>query len=184
MIDEISRQLKERVQVLPPLCPTQIWKPELSLQISDSSDSELFGNEAAESLQREMRLACRAGLLLMNDDLKASHDYSQQIESSTGSFWHAIMHRREGDFSNANYWWRKTGNHPVFPQIYAAATCSMQGDEDENTKKILMVLERAGTWQPMEFVAACERIAPRDSPLCAVQFAEMCALLNWCRAQI
>jgi len=184
MIDEISRRLKEHRQVLPPLCPTQIWNENISRQIVNATDAELFGSQTQSELQTEMRASCRAGLLLLNDDLSASHTISQAIETATGSFWHAIMHRREGDFSNANYWWRKTGEHPVFPEIFDAATCCMQGDEDQNTKNFLTVLERAGAWQPMEFVAACERIAPRDSRLCSVQFAEMCALLNWCRAQI
>jgi hypothetical protein len=61
----------------------------------------------------EMAQACLAGLWLRFDYLDESHKLSQGIETPTGSFWHAIMHRREGDFSNSKYWWRRVGKHPA-----------------------------------------------------------------------
>lgn len=57
--------------------------------------------------------ACRAGLWLLAGDLEASHRISQSDESAEGSFWHGIMHRREGDFDNAKYWFRRVGAHSV-----------------------------------------------------------------------
>ena len=54
-----------------------------------------------------------AGLWLWHDFLDESHAISQGIETPTGSFWHAIMHRREGDFSNAKYWYARCRNHPT-----------------------------------------------------------------------
>ncbi len=60
-----------------------------------------------------------AGLWLWHDSLDVSHTISQSIETSTGSFWHAIMHRREGDFSNAKYWYRRVGSHPALRTIAA-----------------------------------------------------------------
>ena len=58
-----------------------------------------------------------AGLWLYVDELDRSHVISQQIDDPTGWFWHGIMHRREGDFSNSHYWLRKTGNHPAMADI-------------------------------------------------------------------
>jgi hypothetical protein len=49
----------------------------------------------------------QAGLWLYVDDLDRSHHVSQSIETPVGSYWHGIMHRREGDFSNAKYWFRR-----------------------------------------------------------------------------
>lgn len=65
------------------------------------------------------RLASRvaAGLWLLAGDLDAAHEISQSDHSSEGSFWHGIMHRREGDFSNAKYWFRRVGRHDVVDQM-------------------------------------------------------------------
>jgi hypothetical protein len=54
-----------------------------------------------------------AGLWLYVDDLDRSHTISQGIEDVTGSYWHGIMHRREGDFSNSHYWMRRAAGHPL-----------------------------------------------------------------------
>jgi hypothetical protein len=51
-----------------------------------------------------------AGLWLYVDQLDRSHKISQQHEDPTGSFWHGIMHRREGDFSNSHNWFRRVGS--------------------------------------------------------------------------
>lgn len=61
--------------------------------------------------------ALQAGLWLFIDDLERSHTISQGITSATGSFWHGIMHRREGDFSNSHYWFHRVGRHPAIDEI-------------------------------------------------------------------
>jgi len=64
----------------------------------------------AEIVGPEMARCCLSGVWLMHDFLDESHTISQGIATSSGSFWHGIMHRREGDFSNAKYWFRKVGS--------------------------------------------------------------------------
>lgn len=59
----------------------------------------------------------RSLLYLLAGDLDASHTISQSIDTADGSFLHGIMHRREGDFSNAKYWFRRVGKHPVLLQL-------------------------------------------------------------------
>lgn len=54
-----------------------------------------------------------AGFWLYADDLEASHTISQVLTSASGSYLHGIMHRREGDFTNARYWFRQARNHPL-----------------------------------------------------------------------
>src|ERR1019366_10675911 len=48
--------------------------------------------------------AMLAGLWLWHDGLKECHTLAQQLQTPEGSYWHAIMHRREGGFSNSKYW--------------------------------------------------------------------------------
>jgi len=62
-----------------------------------------------------------AGLWLYFDWLDQSHAISQKIESATGSFWHGIMHRREGDFSNSKYWYNRTDGHPIYQTLTVRA---------------------------------------------------------------
>jgi hypothetical protein len=88
----LRSQLQSR-EPLPPLVPTGVWNNEISQQIAAADDATLFGNNVSSTRTD----ACRAGLLLWNDDLDASHTIAQDIEDVTGSYWHAIMHRREGD---------------------------------------------------------------------------------------
>lgn len=58
-----------------------------------------------------------SALWLYIDELDRSHTVSQKIEDATGSFWHGIMHRREGDFANSHHWFRKVGAHPAIPRV-------------------------------------------------------------------
>jgi hypothetical protein len=60
---------------------------------------------------------CLAAIWLLHDFLGESHSISQQIDTPEGSYWHAIMHRREGDFTNSKYWYRRVGQHPVFKSL-------------------------------------------------------------------
>ncbi len=59
----------------------------------------------------------QSGLWLLAGDLDRSHTISQDDSSAEGSFWHAIMHRRESDYSNAAYWFRRVGSHAVLDDL-------------------------------------------------------------------
>ena len=37
----------------------------------------------------------------------AAHSIAQDIDTNVGSWIHAYLHRREGDLSNAAYWYRR-----------------------------------------------------------------------------
>jgi hypothetical protein len=79
----------------------------------------LVGSAAKSDAYAEALLAWRsqpilmAGALLYVDDLEQSHELAQGIHSPIGSLWHAVMHRREGDFENSKYWYRQAGWHPL-----------------------------------------------------------------------
>jgi hypothetical protein len=65
-----------------------------------------------------------AGLWLRHNFFDESHALSQEIETTSGSFWHAILHRREPDYDNAGYWFRRVGTHPIFPALNDAANAA------------------------------------------------------------
>jgi hypothetical protein len=101
---------------------------------------------------RDMALCCLAGVWLLHDFLTESHNISQRIDTPTGSYWHAIVHRREGDFSNSKYWYRRVGRHSVFDilaeQAYVAASLRDAKSSFGET--------RLRSWDPFEFVDLCE----------------------------
>jgi len=39
-------------------------------------------------------------------DWEAAHKVAQDVEDETGAWVHAYLHRKEGDLSNASYWYR------------------------------------------------------------------------------
>ena len=42
-------------------------------------------------------------------DWTRAHEITQEIESPDAAWVHAYLHRREGDLSNAGYWYRQAG---------------------------------------------------------------------------
>ena len=137
------------------------------------SDEELLGETVTD---RSMALAVRGGLLLRADLLDESHTISQKIETTTGSYWHGIIHRREGDFGNSKYWFRHVGSHPLFPDLARKAS-ELGGQEVRG-------VHNAGTWDPFLFIDLCEtrHTAERDrlkEELLALQELEIDWLLNY-----
>lgn len=61
--------------------------------------------------------AMKALLWLYVDGLGAAHAIVQDLPDATGSYLHAVLHRREGDFSNSKYWFRRAGAHPVLSTL-------------------------------------------------------------------
>src|SRR4051812_3539163 len=102
--------------------------------------------------------AMLAGLWLWHDWLDESHVISQSLQSATGSFWHAIMHRRKGDFSNSQYWYARCQNHPVLQQLanqVGGILHSLPAD-----KSLLRVM--SGGWNPNAFVDLVESVSGND----------------------
>jgi hypothetical protein len=114
-------------------------------------------------VNHDMAACCISGVWLLYDYLDESHKISQDIDTTSGSFWHGIMHRREGDFWNSKYWFRRVGNHPTFALIR------------ERTKQ---------EWDPFAFVDRCESALgknPREQDAClGLQQIEWESLFDYC----
>lgn len=101
-----------------PLAPLGPGTPVQSARAALAAlDDAAFGRVT----DRNMAAACRAGLWLAFNDLDESHEISQGLHTPEGSYWHAIMHRREPDPSNSKYWWVRVGAHPVLQQLVEQA---------------------------------------------------------------
>ncbi|WP_146394442.1 hypothetical protein [Planctomycetes bacterium CA13] len=85
----------------------------------DDEFAQLAADQGSSNTATTVKLV-NSGLWLLAGDLDRSHSLSQDLHSAEGSFWHGIMHRREGDFGNAKYWFRRVGEHPVIDQIASA----------------------------------------------------------------
>jgi hypothetical protein len=113
-------------------------------------------------VNRSMAEACLAGLWLYHDFLDEAHAISQEIHTPSGSFWHAIVHRREGDYDNAKYWFRRVGSHAVFePLRTAAAMAASQGQQLDASAGYLVT---QGAWDPFRFVDLCRACVGRANP--------------------
>lgn len=132
-----------------PLMPTSIWNRELDTQI-EALD---FGAHKRETAV----IALLAGLHLRNDNLDRSHRYAQSIEhDATGAYWHGVMHRMEGDFSNSKYWFHTAGNHPAMANAArliaeALQTRLVPEEAPEQIRGMLTSFRDHGNWTPSAF---------------------------------
>jgi hypothetical protein len=125
--------------------------------------------------------AMLAGLWLYFDWLDESHTISQGIEAPTGSFWHAIMHRREGDFSNSKYWYARCATHPALAPLAARAGPFV--NESPADKSLLRIV--ASGWNPNGFVDLVQAVHdsphdPRHKLAIALQRIEWQTLFDHC----
>jgi hypothetical protein len=133
---------------------------------------ELFAGR--KIVDRDAAACCLAGLWLLHDFLDQSHSLSQQIESIDGSYWHGIMHRREPDYSNAKYWFRRVPSHPVFMPLGDAARQLAQGHQVDPPADFL---KTRTAWDPFRFIDLCEAIA-RGKSSCE-RLARQIARAEW-----
>jgi hypothetical protein len=114
----------------------------------------------------------RGGLLYALDAVDEAHKIFQDSPGDLGAYWHGMMHRREGDFDNARYWFRRAGVLPMFSDLQRAAT--------EHSA----VMARQSNWDPYLFTGACEqaRFGETESlkELASLQRIEFEVLFAYC----
>jgi hypothetical protein len=143
----------DRRRPLGPGTPNRAALAELNRLEIDEAFAHIGPGSSPQIADRAMASCCLAGICLLHDYLDKSHSYSQRFETPTANFWHAIMHRREGDFGNSKYWFHRVGDHPIFESLAqrSAELAAARGEE-----RALNKLTAGGTWNASGFVDLCE----------------------------
>ena len=81
---------------------------------SNRNFDRLFRQTSLPAARQEL---LRCVVLLWHDHHEAVHEICQQIETPDGSWLHGLLHRREPDYGNARYWFRRVGVHPGFSTL-------------------------------------------------------------------
>ncbi len=170
----------------PPLAPKEPWNEGLLAVLQGADAAELVGKSGPAAPADQAALC---GLMLWNDALSDAHGLCQNLEDATGSYWHAIMHRREPDFPNAKYWFRRVGDFPTYPDLreQALGVFTEAEAQSENALEKRLAVEANPAWDPFRFVDWCAEAvnAPNVDPaavrlLEAVQLREIELLLSHC----
>ena len=122
-------------------------------------DDEIYslvsGTDWRQALQLGSDRLVRAGALWLYGFLDEAHRLTQQDSSSEGAYWHALVHRSEGDFNNALYWFHRAGAHPVQARLKTRVREAMKGWSREGWQTLV----EGPRWEPARLVELCKRSA-------------------------
>jgi hypothetical protein len=182
LIDELthsiqSKELKKYISELRDTLPWLVFgntpRPDLMNRLNGSSIEDLFN--PVKIYDTDLALAVKSGLYIWNDCMDESHAIAQNIKAAEGSYFHAIIHRREPDYWNSGYWFRKTGDHPVFGLIHDFVS-------DSAEIELPTPLNSLPKWDWQIFNNLCEQAVksgnPNDSILTSIQLTEIVFLIT------
>jgi len=144
------------------LCPLGPGSPNESLRpkLAALKPESLFDGQ--KIVDESAARCCLAAVWLLHDFLDESHAISQEIETPDGSYWHGILHRREPDYGNAKYWFRRVGQHPIFEPLAVAARVLAEAANDKLPQSMTFLRQQT-SWDPYRFIDLCEALASRKS---------------------
>jgi hypothetical protein len=91
----------------------------------DEFKSSLSASAPSVQLSQPLQALWHAG----KGNWEAAHTIAQEIHSETGSWIHAYLHRQEGDYGNASYWYHRA--HKPVPKS------SIEEEWEQITKALL-----------------------------------------------
>jgi hypothetical protein len=143
--------------------------------LAELSIEAVFGPSLSDAHAARLALG---GAALLYDDLDGCHTAAQAVEEPTANFWHAVMHRREGDFENSKYWWRRAGTHPVFADVFAAAMPVLKAAVGRDAAEFRGKLERAGEWDAFAFTDLCRACVEKRASKATADLARRLQMLE------
>lgn len=154
MTDNLRNRLQKLLATVSP--PELGPGPRPGVRSVPELEAELDSMLRETSVPESSRELIRGLVLLWHDHLDASHTISQSIENPDGSFLHAIMHRREPDYWNSKYWWRRVGKHPGFSELGKRAAAFLDSHHEPELRAKIVP---GGEWDACAFVDVCEAAA-------------------------
>jgi len=98
----------------------------------------------------------KTGALWLHGFIDEAHALAQENPSAEGSYWHALVHRSEGDFENSLYWYRRVGQHSIFPRLRAEVESVRREGGDTG---LIQELVTDPVWNPRRMVDLCREAA-------------------------
>ena len=167
---EFVDRLLSQEDLLKTLIPTDPVDRDLVRSLRETGDDMLADEKIpADSA---MFALVRGGLFYALDALPEAHAIFQEASGDDGAYWHGMLHRREGDFDNARYWFRRAGVLPFFAEMHRAAVAHSG------------TMARQPNWDPYLFTGQCEQTRFGDgdlaSEMAALQRIEFHAIFDYC----
>ena len=131
--------------LLEKLTPTEPLSYDLLIRLREADDAVLSGGRVI--VRPENFALVRGGLLYAIDAIHEAHTFFQDAPGDLGAYWHGVMHRREGDFDNARYWFRRAGELPIAGTLHAEAA------------RVSPLMARQTTWDAYALTGECEQTA-------------------------
>jgi hypothetical protein len=119
-----------------------------------------------------------AGLLLIAGCWAESHEVASGLDTPEGCYWHALIHRMEPDTWNSNYWFKRVGQHPLFPTLLERARAIAERQDRA-------AIRLARQWDDKRFNELCEeaRMSADAAFVKAIEeihSVEVHLLWDWC----
>ena len=128
-------------------------------KLNATVDETLAGSKLPGTSQELIR-----GLILLwHNIFEPAHEIAQAIENPDGSFLHGVLHRREPDYGNAAYWFRRVGRHRSFAEIAKRSEVLLKVKSESTMQKQLI---RNGEWDAFGFIDLCEKSVREASRGC------------------
>lgn len=140
--DIVDRIFREE-DLLKKLIPQGLLTPAAMSGLRVATEEEISGGRTVSD--HAMFALVRAGLFYALDALAECHAIVQAIPGDESAYWHGMIHRREGDFDNARYWFRRTGVLPVFDELHGEAG------------RVSPHMAAQMNWDPYLFTGLCEQ---------------------------
>ena len=170
---EFVDRLLSQEDLLKTLIPKGPLDSDLIHNLRAAEDDVLAGEKSIVDATK-FALA-RGGLFYALDALPEAHAIFQDATDDPGAYWHGMVHRREGDFDNARYWFRRAGVLPFFAEMHRAACTHSE------------TMARQSNWDPYLFTGQCEqeRFGADDltGEMRALQRVEFDAIFDYCWRQ-